>query len=138
MKMTIKGGRELRANLERIGRRLHRESEKKIRVGWTETARKRPGDDRPTATVAWQNEYGSRDQAARPFFREALPKAASGVMGEMGRAVNLQGWVRRQRLLQAGEVLRDEVRKSIAAHRVVDTRHLYQTIEVKEGRRGED
>lgn len=128
----------MKAKLREVARRTARETAKRAEVGWFEDSAKYPGDTRPPAQVAMVNEFGSRDQPPRPFFREALPKAAPDVLRELARAVNPEGGIDNARLQRAANTLRDHVRASMLRYRVVDSHHLYRSIEARRKGPGEN
>ncbi len=137
VRLRLRGAKEVKAKLREVARRTAREAEKRVEVGWFEDSGKYPGDSRPPAQVALVNEFGSRDQPPRPFFRSALPKAAPEVLRELARAVDPEGGIDNARLLRAGKVVRDHVRASMLRYRVRDSGHLHRSIEVKRKGTGE-
>ena len=128
MKLKVTGGAELRRRLREVASRTAREAEKRAVVGWRESSSKYPSGQLP-AHVGFIAQFGARGRAGRPYFTDALERAAPEVLRELGKAVQVDGRISTQRLEAGAKVLRAAVRDGLLRYRVKDSGHLYASIE---------
>lgn len=92
----------------RIGSGAH------VRVGFLEDAEE---DNKPTATIAAYNEFGTATSPPRPFMRTAVAKNKADYGRLLGSALVASGYNVDQALAECGETIGDQIKEEITTLR---------------------
>ena len=120
----IRGGKKLDAFLKKA---KAAKGVKAVEVGFYATDRY--PDGKPVTEVAAFNEFGTKDQPERPFFRQSITSMEGRVLGVLKGEINPRTMVvTRTTAVHVGEAGKDEIQKSVLRLDVKDTGFLHDHV----------